>query len=333
VKWAAADNISQLFVVTKAAQTVSVAVPDYLVKGASYTLAPTINSGLPVTYVNTTPTVCSLSGATVTALSKGACLIGLSQAGNDVYAPVISAAGIVIDPLVFASGYKADSSATLENGNISTSSGSDWDSKPDGSSNWSCWDTNWCKKSTASDGGHLSFEYTPQKNDPNHYGPITWDLTQWTWVELYIGAPAAGAKTTTESTLKMQVATNPEWYQGNHLLRAQMKMGQIAGESCNIEVQSDIRPASANADIWISLKNAVDPSTKLPIFKISKDCGQTGLTVESVLQSHPIAEINLRGHDSNGDNGANRTIASPAADFPNGPAYQTKFTVGKITLQ
>jgi hypothetical protein len=109
-----------------------------------------------------------------------------------------------------------------------------------------------------------------------------------------------------------------------------MKLAQISGESCNIVLTADLRPAAATSNIWVSLSGW---SADLPYFWISNSCGLSGLTVESVLQSHPIAEISLRGNDSNGDNGTNITITSPTADYPNGPAYQTKFTVGAITLQ
>ena len=147
---------------------------------------------------------------------------------------------------------------------------------------------------------------------------------------MHIGAPSAGIQTTTETTLQFKLATNTEWYQGNHLVRVQLKLAKIASESCNITLQSDILPASATSNVWVSLSSW---SSSLPYFSISDSCGQSGLTVESVLQSHPFAEISLQGNDTNGDNGTNITIKSPAADWPNGPAYQTKFTVGAITLQ
>ena len=49
-------------------------------------MSATASSGLPVSFTSTTLTVCTVSGATVTLLSKGNCTIQASQVGNTSYA-------------------------------------------------------------------------------------------------------------------------------------------------------------------------------------------------------------------------------------------------------
>jgi streptogramin lyase len=50
--------------------------------GTMLTLTATTDSGLPITYASTTPTVCSVSGSTASLLNTGTCTIQASQAGN-----------------------------------------------------------------------------------------------------------------------------------------------------------------------------------------------------------------------------------------------------------
>ena len=52
-----------------------------------FTISATASSGLPVTFASTTPTVCTVSGSTVTILAPGTCSITASQAGNASFAP------------------------------------------------------------------------------------------------------------------------------------------------------------------------------------------------------------------------------------------------------
>jgi hypothetical protein len=50
--------------------------------GTSVNLTATASSGLPVSYASTTPTVCTVSGSTITGVSLGNCKITANQAGN-----------------------------------------------------------------------------------------------------------------------------------------------------------------------------------------------------------------------------------------------------------
>ncbi len=64
-------------------QTISFSAPSsQVVVGGTATLSGTATSNLPVTYTSGTPSVCTVSGSTVTALSTGMCSITASQAGS-----------------------------------------------------------------------------------------------------------------------------------------------------------------------------------------------------------------------------------------------------------
>lgn len=61
--------------------------PGAQVFGTSPTLTATASSGLPVTFLATTPLVCSTSGNTLTFASAGTCTVTASQAGDATYLP------------------------------------------------------------------------------------------------------------------------------------------------------------------------------------------------------------------------------------------------------
>ena len=73
-------------VINKAGQTISfgaLATRNY--GDAPFTVAATASSGLGVTFSSTTPTICSVSGSTVTLIAAGTCTIAADQAGNSNY--------------------------------------------------------------------------------------------------------------------------------------------------------------------------------------------------------------------------------------------------------
>jgi uncharacterized protein (TIGR03437 family) len=88
--YAAAPNVSQSFTVASAAQPQTVtfpSLPNVSFGAASFTISASASSGLPVTFASTTPSVCAVSGSTVTVLTLGTCSITASQAGNAHYSP------------------------------------------------------------------------------------------------------------------------------------------------------------------------------------------------------------------------------------------------------
>lgn len=62
------------------------AVPAQVMGASPFTVSATASSGLTVSFDSSTPSVCTVSGNTVTLLAVGMCMIGAHQAGDPVYA-------------------------------------------------------------------------------------------------------------------------------------------------------------------------------------------------------------------------------------------------------
>jgi len=74
--------------------------------GATFELSAEASSGLPVSYASLTPSICEVSGSTVTALSVGTCEIEVSQEGNSNYLPVVETLVIELVAIVFRDGFE-----------------------------------------------------------------------------------------------------------------------------------------------------------------------------------------------------------------------------------
>ena len=73
------------------AQTITFgSLPDVLANQAPFTLAANATSGLTVTFTSGTPSVCTVSGTTVTIVSSGGCSLTASQPGDSAWAPAPS---------------------------------------------------------------------------------------------------------------------------------------------------------------------------------------------------------------------------------------------------
>ena len=86
--YAAAPQFGHMFLVAREAQTINFTYPGEHPFGTSFTLNATASSGLPVTFTSMDPSVCTVSGSTVS-LSPfhGYCGILADQAGNAYYGP------------------------------------------------------------------------------------------------------------------------------------------------------------------------------------------------------------------------------------------------------
>lgn len=69
----------------RASQTLSFTPVSGLLIGGTTTLVATASSGLPVSFTSLSTSVCTVSGATVTALGAGTCSLAADQAGNASY--------------------------------------------------------------------------------------------------------------------------------------------------------------------------------------------------------------------------------------------------------
>ncbi|MBZ9809916.1 MULTISPECIES: autotransporter domain-containing protein [unclassified Mesorhizobium] len=89
----AAATVSRSFAVTQGTNVITFnTLPNRALGSGSFSLSATASSGLTVTFVSTTTTVCGVSGATVSLLSVGQCTVEARQAGNGSYMAAVPVA-------------------------------------------------------------------------------------------------------------------------------------------------------------------------------------------------------------------------------------------------
>ena len=81
----AAATVTSSFQVTGVPQSISFAALAPLAVNSSETLAASATSGLSVVFSSLTPSVCSVSGATLLSIGAGTCLVAADQAGDGAY--------------------------------------------------------------------------------------------------------------------------------------------------------------------------------------------------------------------------------------------------------
>ena len=84
-------------------------LPDKLVSDPPFTVSATASSGLPVSFVTRTATICTVNGNTVTLLSTGTCTLQAAQAGNTSFNP----ASPVVQSFAVKSTQKGDQTITF----------------------------------------------------------------------------------------------------------------------------------------------------------------------------------------------------------------------------
>ena len=88
--YSAAPQVSQSFTVAPGPQTItftSTAPSGAYVGGTSYNVAANASSGLAVTFSSGSPSVCAVSGSTVSFTGSGTCIVRANQPGNPSYQP------------------------------------------------------------------------------------------------------------------------------------------------------------------------------------------------------------------------------------------------------
>jgi MYXO-CTERM domain-containing protein len=83
--WLAASTVTRSFQVTGLSQTITFNAITPLQPGDSTSLSATASSGLAVTFSSQTASVCSVSGNTLTVLTRGTCTVAADQAGDSVW--------------------------------------------------------------------------------------------------------------------------------------------------------------------------------------------------------------------------------------------------------
>ena len=106
----AAPQMQQSVEIARAPQVLTLNDPGVQngTSGATFELSAEASSGLPVSYASLTPSVCEVSGSTVTALSVGTCEIEVSQEGNSNYLPVVETLVIELVAIVFRDGFETE---------------------------------------------------------------------------------------------------------------------------------------------------------------------------------------------------------------------------------
>jgi hypothetical protein len=100
-----AATVSQTLTVTKVVQTIS--FTPFL--ATAYTTPPflvsaSIDSGLPISYTSSVPTVATISGSTITLTGRGSTVITATQTGNDIFAAAPPVSETLISNVCFLKG-------------------------------------------------------------------------------------------------------------------------------------------------------------------------------------------------------------------------------------
>lgn len=339
--WAPATGAQQLIKINKSAQEITFVAPGFqAIDGTPPALVATSSSGLAVSFVSTTPAVCTVSGTTLTLVSKGDCIITASQDGTDKFSAAPNKTGaFVIDDapppvLTFASGYQTNNLSmngatieggmTIEGGKFNIFAGSNMDG-------WYCWNRNpapWCSASVSADGTSIKVSYLIQPatvNPPNTDG----------WLGAYVGlqvfAPGLsgfnssgntleGVQVGKQKTIKLNLAQNADWF-GNqqHALKVVLQLGHYAkkgNDNCNVAL-SLVKPLTPTA---------AGPTTyELPLtaFDVTEKCGLTDLVAATELATYPIVLVKVEAENAN----TSTSLTTPAT-------YNNEITLtGSITLQ
>lgn len=336
-QFASALPAQQLFKILPHAQAITFASPGFQsIDGTPPALVATADSGLPVSFASSTPDVCTVSGTTLTLVSRGQCTIAALQPGDGSYvaaAPVIVTFTVGDAPppvLTFASGYQS-TSATLEGGGISTFAGSNKDG-------WWCSDANWCSSSIGTDGSSFTYAYTIQPSDPHHPNTDNWMGAYFGFQVFAPGVTAfngsgdttTGVQIDKQSTLKFQLAEDPTWFgtaTPSNLHMADVKVTLVLGHfalkasnnnsACNVALQAVMTPSTASTQSY---------ELQLGGFSaLSESCGLTGLVPATELATYPIVQMKFEAATAN---------TSASTTTPSDPSYPTAITLtGPITFQ
>lgn len=335
-EFASALPAQQLFKILPHAQAITFASPGFqAIDGTPPPLTATSDSGLAVSFASGTPDVCTVSGTTLTLVSRGQCSITALQAGdgNYVAATPVTVVFTVDDApppvLTFASGYQSTTS-TLEGGGVGTFAGSNKDG-------WWCSDPNWCSSSISSDGSSFTFAYSIQPSDPNHPNADTWMGAYFGFQVLApgltglstTGDTTTGVQIVKQSTLRFKLAEDPVWFgtTSSNAHNADVKVTLVLGHfalkasnnnsACNVALQAVITPTAASVQGY---------ELQLGAFSaVSESCGLAGLTPATELATYPVVQMKFEAATAN---------TSVSTTSPTDPSYPTAITLsGPITFQ
>lgn len=255
----------------------------------------------PVTFSSSTPTVCTVSGSTLTKVANGMCTVTGTQPGDDIYATTSVVRNIPIgtaqaDPLTFLTGYK-DASHTNEQGAIG---GSGLTSE----NGW--WCNGLCTTTVASDGSSFTFDFTatlPKAPDGRWIGS-GFDMYALapTLPDLVKGADTTiGVRIDAQAAINFNFAENPEWFSSSdNKVNVKLILGHYVAvpdsdptkpaKDCNVTLQSQFTPTAAGPTNY---------SVNLKSFTVVEACGLTGLDPWIELQDYPISKVDFAADSAN----------------------------------
>lgn len=290
VKWAAADDVSQLFNVLKKAQDVTFTPPDYVLSAAtkSVPLSATASSGQPVTFSSTTPAICSISGSTLQLVGKGTCAVAAAQAGDSNYAPQTTQRFIAVDPLLLADGFQAGSGAgstdslqTKQNGRVTANpwssllGGWEWCGATNGAEN----NADWCYRTVSADGSSL----TSALHLPEAKISASGWFTSFNRIDIFApglngfnssGDTLTGLQVVSEKALGFTMGLNSEL--------------QTSGSGKPIVVHLDLGKRNNGCNVrlstlvWAPAPGLISYALPLANFAVTDACGLAGVTAASL---------------------------------------------------
>ncbi|MDE3009771.1 MAG: hypothetical protein KGI67_02680 [Pseudomonadota bacterium] len=343
----AATPVTQSFAIGLDPQTITFNTPAAPNVGSTGTLTATATSGLTVSFASSTPTVCTVSGTTLSAVASGTCTVTASQSGNATYAAAASVPHTITigapAPVAFASGFSSGG-LTVEGGGYGGYSGSNLD-------NFNCTGgPNFC-----GGGATVTSTTVTAAQSSTYYYYQTPSPSTAEYVGLYVQAPGITALSTTgdtagvaisgQTTMTFNFNENPEWYSqvtggspANQFM-VQLTLGKlytpVAGQLCHILLRAVVAPTTAgNAAYTIPLSS----------FSVAQTCNVgTATSAAAALALSPISQIDFQG-DSGGSaitvagtaTTANTTVpvTVPTSVSSTGKVYPTTLSLkGGITFQ
>ena len=287
-------RVQHSFVIVQGDNNINFTSPgDLLIDDIPPALLATSTSGLPVSFTSITPTICTVSGTTLTLVTGGECEIAAKQEGNTDYvaAQKFVKFKVIDGALPFASGYKAG--MTKDGGNIET-----YAAFP-------------ATSTVATDGSTYTFAMTQQSDVANFGGYYGFRLNS--------PAPAGstpGVQIVGETAMKFSIMMNPEMVAANATQpnSTQLRVWLYFNHNNNeCKLEKWMTPELAAGELK---EQSIDLST----FTV-KDCGLPDLATATVLQNYRIVKIEFNVDQVN-DQVPNEGTKT----------YTTSVTVGKVSF-
>ena len=280
----AAATQRQLFVIPKQPQLVTFRNPGTQPLDATpVALAATVSTGKSIAFTTSTPTVCSVSGTSLSKLADGLCTVKATVASDDFYAEQSVEKSIPIGTgtapeLTFLSNFKFLGAFPIQIGHA-------------GDNDW------WCADCTLSgpkpdDGSFFTFSSTPPDWAPDHasftlYGGGMKAANGASFLPSTTGDEWRGTRIDAQAALKFNLAQNVEWFgTGKNGVNVELLLGDFNlkdGKPCNVTLKATVTPTvAASTNYSIGLRDK---------FTISESCGLTGLVLWDEVQDYSVIAV------------------------------------------